>query len=331
MRCSVVIPTYNRSGTLRETLQSLAGINLFADTEVIVVDNNSDDNTEEIVKEAIALFPVQLRYIFEPEQGRSAALNAGIQAATADIILVTDDDVRLDSDWVRAAARAFENPDCDYVGGKVLPIWEGGRPGWLPDRPGKHWAVVGLLDYGPYMVTFGSQVPIGVNMGFRRSAFHEAGLWDNRVGRRGSTLLGQEVREWGLRARAAGLHGYYVPDMLVHHVVPASRLRKAYFRRWFYWHGVSRAILFEQSGVDMESPENTTLDFSTVPQIAGVPRYLYRTGLRMFRNMLTSALRADEIPTFEHELWLWFFAGIVSQRWKDRKKLLRSAAEINER
>jgi GT2 family glycosyltransferase len=319
MRCSVVIPTYNRAETLSETLRSLAGIDLSEVTQVIVVDNNSDDDTAKVIKEAAALFPVSLRYIFEPEQGRSAALNAGINASDDEFLLVTDDDVRPDANWVGSALRAFEDPDCDYIGGKVLPVWEGGRPKWLPDRPGKHWAVVGLLDHGPEVVRFGSHVPLGVNMAFRRSAFASAGMWDNRIGRKGSTLMGQEVREWGLRARAAGLNGFYIPDMIVHHVVPASRLGKAYFRRWFYWHGISRAILFEQSGVDMESPEETTLDFSTVPQIAGVPRYMYRSALRKFGDIFTSAARRDAVATFESELWLWFFAGVMAQRWKDKK------------
>jgi glycosyltransferase involved in cell wall biosynthesis len=316
---SIVIATYNRAESLRETLRSLTGIELIERAEVVIVDNNSDDQTKEVVDDAKTWFPTEIRYLFEAEQGRSAALNAGILACSADIILTTDDDVRLDQRWIPAVARAFEDPGCDYVGGKVLPIWESQRPAWLPAHGGKHWAVVGLLDYGPERLKLGGRVPIGVNMAFRRRAFTRAGMWNNRIGRRGKTLLGQEVREWGIRGKAAGLNGFYIPDMIVHHIVPASRLKKRYFRKWFYWHGVSRAILFKQSGVDMESPEATTLDFSKVPQIIGVPRYMYRTCLRKFTEMMTHALRGNTLATFESELWLWFFAGIVARRWKDKK------------
>lgn len=317
---SIVIATYNRAETLRETLRSFVGVELIERTEVVIVDNNSNDQTKEVVEDAKDWFPTEIRYLFEGEQGRSAALNAGILDCTGDIILTTDDDVRVDRHWIGAAACAFENPGCDYVGGKVLPIWESQRPAWLPDRGGKHWAVIGLLDYGPELQKLGGRVPIGVNMAFRRDAFTRAGMWDNRIGRRGKTLLGQEVREWGLRAKAAGLNGFYIPDMIVHHIVPASRLKKRYFREWFYWHGVSRAILFRQSGVDMESPEETTLDFSKVPQIIGVPRYMYRTCLRKFKEMVSYALRGNSLATFESELWLWFFAGVLAQRSKDRKQ-----------
>jgi glycosyltransferase involved in cell wall biosynthesis len=320
MKFSVIIATYNRADDLRETLRSIGGLSPSGAWEVIVVDNNSNDNTERVVAEAASWFPVELRYIFEKEQGRCAAMNAGIRASRGEIIVTTDDDVRVEPDWLDAASHALDNLGCDYVGGKVLPIWGSPRPDWLPNRGGRHWAVIALLDYGPDPVEFGKRVPIGVNMAFRRDAFTRAGLWDNRVGRKAGTLLGQEVREWGLRAKAAGLRGFYAPAMIVHHIIPSDRLKKRYFRRWFYWHGISRAMLYEQARVDMEAPEESVLDFSKVPHIAGVPRYMYRSCARMFASMLKSALRGDAVATFENELWLWFFAGVVKQRWKDRKR-----------
>jgi glycosyltransferase involved in cell wall biosynthesis len=328
MKFSIIIATYNRAADLRETLRSIARLSPSGAWEVVVVDNNSRDNTREVVQDAAREFPTDLRYIFEAEQGRSAALNAGIRAARGEVILTTDDDVRIDPDWMDAAARALDSLGCDYVGGKVLPIWGGARPRWLPDQGGKHWAVIALLDYGPEPVEFGHRVPIGVNMAFRREAFRRAGLWDNRVGRKAGTLLGQEVREWGLRAKAAGLRGFYVPDMIVRHVISADRLKKRYFRRWFYWHGISRAMLYEQKRVDMEAPEQTTLDFSRVPHVLGVPRYMFRSCLRKCVEVFKGALHGDAVATFESELWIWFFAGVVKQRFKDRKRRAAVEAQV---
>jgi glycosyltransferase involved in cell wall biosynthesis len=318
MKYSVVIATYNRATDLRETLESLSGLCPDGAWEVIVVDNNSTDGTRHVVQAARDTFPAPLRYLAEPEQGRSPALNAGIRLAQGDIIVTTDDDVRVKSDWLDRAGAGLERHACDYVGGRVLPFWGGPRPAWLDDDGGQQWAVIALLDYGSEPVGFGARVPLGVNMAFRRDAFARAGLLDPNTGRKAGTLLGQEVREWCIRARSAGLTGMYVPDMIVRHVIPESRLRKQYFRRWFYWRGISRAMLYARFGLDMEKPEDPAHDARVVPQPFGVPRYLFRKALVHAAAAVRSLLHGDTQAAFEHELWLCFFAGIVRQRWADR-------------
>jgi len=321
MQFSVVIPTYNRADELEQTLASLANIDHPGSWEVIVVDNNSRDATTQVVAAAAAKFPTALRYVLEPQVGRSAALNAGIKAATGEIIANTDDDVRFEPDWLQQAGEALSREQCDYVGGKVLPIWPGPRPPWLSDEGGQHWAVIALLDFGPVPLEFGKRhAPLGVNLAFKREAFDRAGLWDPGLGRKAGTLLGQEVREWMLRARDAGLRGMYAPKMVVHHVIPADRLHKRYFRKWSYWHGVSRAILYQQHPIDMQAPEETNLDFSKVRLILGVPRYMYRACLESAISMVKERLKGQPVASFERELDLWFFLGVVRQRWKDRNK-----------
>ncbi|MEO8078754.1 MAG: glycosyltransferase [Acidobacteriota bacterium] len=319
IKYSVVIATYDRAADLRATLASLAALRPDGPWEVLVVDNNSPDDTRRVVEEAARTFPVELHYLFEREQGRSPALNAGIQAARGAIIATTDDDVRVPADWLNRAAEGLERLRCDYVGGRVLPIWGAPRPAWVPDHGGKQWAVIALLDYGPEPLEFGARVPLGVNMAFTRRAFEHAGLFDPHTGRKAGTLLGQEVREWCIRARQAGVRGFYLPEMPVQHLIPAARLRKAYFRRWFYWRGISRALLYERAGLDMEAPEQTVLDFTKVPHIAGVPRYLYRRALSHAAGWIIDTVRRRVVTAFDHEVWLWFFAGIVGQRWKDAK------------
>lgn len=320
MKYSVVIATHNRADDLRGTLASLATLSTSSPWEVVVVDNNSTDRTAAVVRECAERFPVPLTYAFEGVPGRSAALNRGIAIAAGEIILTTDDDVRVSPDWLDQAGGALDRLQCGYVGGRVLPIWGGERPGWLSTSPGPHWAVVALLDYGPVPIELTTRMPLGVNMAFRREVLERVGGWDPRIGRRAGTLLGQEVREWCIRARQHGVHGWYAPDMIVQHIIPASRLNKAYFRRWSYWRGISRALLYQQQGLDMESPQETSLDFSRVPHIAGVPRYLYRVFLTRVRACLAAMVKGQWSAAFEHEMWLWMFAGIVRQRWRDRQQ-----------
>lgn len=334
MNVSVVIPTFNGAAELPETLASLASLSTGYEWEVIVVDNNSTDATREVVQSAARTFPVPLTYLFEREQGRSAALNAGIRQAKGSIIVTTDDDVRPEANWLDAAVDALTTLDCDYVGGKVLPLWRARQPRWIPNHGGRQWAVIALLDFGPEPIPyfkFPHKVPIGCNMAFRRDAFERAGWWSNRIGRKKGTLLGQEVREWALRAKAAGLRGYYAPEMVVRHVVHRERLNKAYFRRWFYWHGISRALMYRDAWIDMQAPEDESLDFSRVPHVAGVPRFYFRMALQEARRTVMSALRGNPVDSFDAELWLWFFAGVLRQRWQDRhvprpSNIARSAA-----
>ena len=98
------------------------------------IDNKSTDHTRAVVEAETASFPAPLRYVFEPEQGRYAAINTGIRAAKGAIIATTDDDARVERDWLTRAAAGLDALGCDYVGGKVFPIWTGPRPDWIPDR-----------------------------------------------------------------------------------------------------------------------------------------------------------------------------------------------------
>ena len=122
-----------------------------------------------------------------------------------------------------------------------------------------------------------------------------------------------------MRARAAGARGFYVPEMIVHHLVPRERLTKQYFRRWLYWHGISRAMLYRQGGFDMEEPELEHPPYAGGRSIVGVPVHLVRKAARSARSLAWHTLRGNVAVAFEYELWLCFFAGLVRQRFADRR------------
>jgi len=127
-----------------------------------------------------------------------------------------------ENDWLDRAAEGLERFGCDFVGGKVLPLWRGPQPAWLPNGPGLHWAVIALMDFGLEPAEFGCNGipwPLGVNEVTRREAFTRVGLFDNQLGRKAGTLRNQANREWHLRARELGIRGFYIPEMVVHHVI----------------------------------------------------------------------------------------------------------------
>jgi glycosyltransferase involved in cell wall biosynthesis len=320
MDVSIIICTANRANGLRQTLASLAGVRCPGSVELVVVDNRSIDDTRVVVEDAARHYPFSIRYLYEAEVGKYAALNAGINASTARFIAATDDDARFEADWLERAVDGLSRYGCEFVGGRVLPLWGGEKPAWLAENNGLHTKVIALLDHGTQVREFGRGIswPLGVNVAYRREAFERIGAFDKRLGRKTGTLRNQAQREWHLRARAAGARGYYLPDMVVHHLVGRERLQKRYFRRWLYWHGISRAMLFLKGGFDMEEPELEPPARSPGRQIGGVPVHLLHKAARSLRGLAWHTWNGNLSAAFEHELWLCFFAGIVRQRWNDR-------------
>ena len=319
---SIILCTANRAEQLGETLTSLASVRTPLPTELLVMDNRSVDRTRDLVHEAARSFPFPIRYIFAEEPGKYAALNAGIKASKGRIVVATDDDVRFEDGWLEQAVQGLASTDYAFVGGPVRPLWQGPKPAWLNEQDGMHSKVVALLDYGRHEREFGRGIswPLGVNVAYRREVFDLVGFFDNRLGRMTGTLRNQAQREWHLRARDAGLRGLYLPDMVVHHLVPNDRMNKQYFRRWLYWHGISRALLYRFKGVDVEEPEVDNPPHAGEPTLAGVPRHLYASAARSIRSFLWRWLTGRRDRAFNYELWLCFFAGVVRQRWADRNR-----------
>jgi glucosyl-dolichyl phosphate glucuronosyltransferase len=326
---AVLIATYNRAGLLGETLDVLAASRTSSGLrwEVVVVDNNSTDGTRLAVESRQASYPVPLRYLVERVQGRSAALNTAIAATAAPLLLFTDDDVQVDAGWLDAGARALEQ-GADYVGGPVSPIWETPPPAWLDLTRSDLWGTVAILDYGgePFPFEDRCLVPLGANMGFRRSLIDRIGGFRADLGRTNSRRpLGQEVPELLGRARAAGLHGMYVPAMRVRHHIPAARLTRGYFRRWWSGKGYSKATL--ESGQPITE---LGLDLRMVPHIGGVPRFMLSDALRDLTALAVALLTGNGSERARREMRLAYFAGFARARRFERPGYLKPRHEATE-
>jgi glycosyltransferase involved in cell wall biosynthesis len=277
---------------------------------VIVVDNNSTDDTRDVVTSRIASYPVELRYTFEMRQGKSHALNSGLTTTNAAIVAFTDDDVRVSEGWLAAACRPIlDTATIDYTGGPVHPIWGQSCPPWLDQTRSDLWGTLAILDYGrePFIFEERRRVPIGANMAVRRSLIDRIGGFDPELGRRGNSLLGQEQAEFFCRSRAAGSRGMYVPAMVLHHHVPASRLTRSYFRRWWFWKGVSRLRLERRHPVT-----ELGVDLSRVVRLAGIPRFMVGSVVRDAAGWLSALVSFDAVRRMRHEMMLCYFAGYVS-------------------
>lgn len=311
MFASIIIPTFNRAVLLARTLDCIAArCRLDRPWEVIVVDNNSTDDTRQVVESRISAFPAPLRYAFERAQGRSHALNAGVACSRAPILVFTDDDVLVGDRWLAAAVAPIAGGAADYTGGPVRPLWEAARPKWLSMDRSDIWGTIAILDYGPEPFVFEERrrVPLGANMAVHRSLLDRIGGFDGRLGRSDSSqLLGQEVPEFLARARAAGARGMYVPEMMVDHHVPARRLTKQYFRRWWFGKGLSRAQLDR-----LQPVTELGVDLSKARQVAGIPLFMLRSAITDAVGWVVDAF--DTAEQFRREMMLCYFAGYVAAR-----------------
>ena len=240
MDCSVVIATYNRARLLQQTLASLRAQVLPArlDWEIVVVDNNSNDETRRVVESFARQDGVQIRYLFESRQGKSFALNTALPVSRGRTIAFTDDDITPRHDWLQVTLGAIRSGELDGVGGKVLPRWEVDPPRWFLERPGLlMWLAMldsderRLLDYpmtNQYRL-------VGANMAFNRTLFAEFGDFNTSLSHRGKRLYGSEETELIHRFLKGGKRLGYEPESVVYHHVGRARLTKRFFlRRVFY-------------------------------------------------------------------------------------------------
>lgn len=317
---TVVIVTRDRAHALHETLGHLARVSYGGEWEAIVADNNSSDDTRQIVARRATTFPVALRYLRVEQPGKYHALNAAVVRATGRFVASTDDDARPAEDWLARAAEGFVEHGCDFVGGPVYPLWTCAPPSWLSPQGEIAGKVLGLQNHGPAPRDYGCggiSWPLGVNVAYRRQVFDRVGLFDGRLGRVAGTLRNQSQREWHLRARMAGVRGVYLPHMIVGHTVTPDRLRRGYFHRWFYWHGISRAILYRTRGVHLLEPDGPQTHASEL-HLAGVPASLWRDAGLAILSAGRRWMLGDFDAALEYELRLSFCAGVLRQRCRDR-------------
>ncbi|MGZ5434840.1 MAG: glycosyltransferase [Pyrinomonadaceae bacterium] len=301
MRLDVIIPTYNRCDLLERALESLlaAMIPDGLDARVTVVDNNSRDNTPAVVERWKSKFEGRLSYVSETRrQGRSAAVNAGINATSGDLVGFIDDDEEVDRGWFECIHKVFTSGATDFVTGPCVPRWGAEPPAWFPPNyPG----VIGSVDAGKRVISFDeySGILMGGNAVLTRAILEHVGLYSTNLGRTDKALLSCEDEDLDRRLKAANARGLYHPDLVIYHYVPPERLTKQYFRRWCFWRGTSRGIIDRDHAAD-------------VVYAFGVPRFLFGCAVRgMARKIRGFWIRNGYGPAnrFSDELAVWDLAG----------------------
>ena len=245
IKISVIICTYNRSNTLKELLDCLLVQDLKEPFEIIVVDNNSKDDTKTVVESYKSKFQGKLKYFFEPQQGKPFALNLGIKEAQGEILVFTDDDCTVGEDYLTHIYESYlkYGSEIGVLGGKITPRWVNGqKPDWIIDLKQGWWfkafftGPLGMLDYGdkPYLITAEdvnkANLFYGANICIRKDVLVRHGCFSTEK------ILTKDT-EICVRLFRAGVKGMYVPKIMVYHRVDAKKITPQFYYRWYYLRG----------------------------------------------------------------------------------------------
>jgi glycosyltransferase involved in cell wall biosynthesis len=241
----------------------------------------------------------RVRYVFEPAQGKSFALNTGLRLMQSEVFSVIDDDLIMPNDFVQRLHQFFSTQPCsNYVGGKVLPLFSGAVPAWLTPM---RWAPIAMADYGDVPFRVDADRPVCLlSCSFRRSAVEAVGGYRTDLSVDGAAIGGVEDSDLLSRLWARGYAGFYDPSLRLLHKVPEARLTRAHYRRWHFGHGRFTA----RSG--------------NVPggkaQVKGIPSYLIREAVSDLSRLVVSILKGQQDSRVDAADRLCFALGFATER-----------------
>lgn len=295
---TVILCTYNRCGDLAVALENIAASQMPASVawEVLVVDNNSTDQTHDVVEGFECRFPGRFRYIFEGRPGKSHALNTAIAESRGKVLAFVDDDVTMDPTWLHNLTAELHEGKWAGAGGRILPPEGFTPPRWLPMS---EFAILcAHFDLGDQPSEL-NRPPYGGNMAFRKSIFEKHGGFRLDLGPRPNSQIRNEDTEFGRRLLKAGERLRYEPSAVVHHPVVSSRVTQSYF--FSCWFDYGRAMIRE---------------YGERPDVYGIPRdYLsmLRCAMEITVRTLRSVFALHPQDRFSHKCQVRRWAGQMAE------------------
>ncbi|MDR3450296.1 MAG: glycosyltransferase [Alphaproteobacteria bacterium] len=236
MDISVIVCTRNRAKQLPTLLESMTKLVIPSglEWELIIVDNGSTDGTTQVIDSFKDRLPV--KRVFQPLAGLSNARNAGVDAASGNYIVWTDDDVGLDPQWLAAYGEAFQRwPNAALFAGKITPHLEPPTPDWLIGNADAIGSLLAKSDCGDVPVALSTDkriLPFGANFAIR-TAVQKQFRYNPDLGVAPGRRMGGEETDVAKRILASGRHGWWLPGPKVTHHIPAARQTLAYVAEYY--------------------------------------------------------------------------------------------------
>ncbi len=222
-KLTVVICTYNRGHLLAETIPTIFQQNISENYfDVLIVNNNSTDNTTEILNGFIKLHN-NLSVVNEMKQGLGYAKNTGAKATKTDWIIFLDDDAKVPNDFVEKAINNITNSHFQCFGGVYLPWYKYGRPNWFQDNYASNNGK--LSQFNALKKDFIS----GGIMAIKKSTLKEFGYFPVNLGMSGNQVAYGEETLLQIRMRNAKIEIGYDPHWIIYHLVNRYKLSPWWF------------------------------------------------------------------------------------------------------
>jgi glycosyltransferase involved in cell wall biosynthesis len=220
---SIVVCTYNRSDLLECLLNDLVEQEFKnQEFEIIVVDNNSTDNTAQVVEKFSQRYS-NIIYKFEKKQGVSYARNCGLCASKGEYVGYVDDDCRMPKEWLQNAKDIVQKEAAAVFGGPLFACYNTNKPKWFKDEYGQY-------DHGMKARRLKKEYLFGANIFFRRSILIKTGGFDLHFGRsKEDRAYGGEVQpQIFIRNKFPEEYFYYDPNLYCYHLVMAKNMTFKY-------------------------------------------------------------------------------------------------------
>lgn len=237
---TVAICSYNRCKNLPKLISLLRVQETSISFDILVVDNNSTDNTQNILKQLAQESGPLLRYVLESQQGITYARNRAIrECLTSQFMAFIDDDELPDNQFVSTAYDALSRENADCVAGTIdVDLVKSKRPKWLVKEL---LGFLGGLDYGkkPFWIK-DNMTPVWTgNIAYKMKIFQDDPdlRFDIRFNRIGNAIGGGEDKAMFLKMLEQGYHIRYRPEMRVRHLVEDRCLKRSYFLNLHYLAG----------------------------------------------------------------------------------------------
>ncbi len=223
---SVIVPTYNRSTMLRATVESLLAQSYPADRlELILVDNNSTDDTKAVIDD-LEQRHAGITGLSERRRGAHFARNSGALASRGQILYFTDDDMLARVDMLLRIIDGFVGEaNVGSVTGRVLPRWETEPPLWILEHCRN--SLLSLNDLGDNLIVADDDPGVfSCHQAVLRDAFMSAGGFnpDTNAGE----FTGDNETGLNIKLKKLGFRFAYVPGAVTEHIIPASRMTQRY-------------------------------------------------------------------------------------------------------